>query len=69
MSIGKIDYMYIITDTGAIVSFVVIAKYAETFAFADGNLCDIRYEIVWNSFWIFADQSAFVRSDRIEIAE
>ena len=50
MPIGKINYMYVITDTGAIVSLVVIAKYAETFAFADGNLCDIRYEIVWNSF-------------------
>ena len=61
--------MYVITDTGAIVCFVVIAKYTEAFTLADSNLRYVRYEIIWNALWILADQTALVGPDRIEIAE
>ena len=48
---------------------VVIAEDTDASQLADGNLCDIRKQVVRDALRILADQAALVRSDRVEVAE
>ena len=69
MSDGKIYYMDIIAHACSVRCVIIITEYTETFQFADSYLCDIRHQIVRDTFRILTDQSALVCSDRVEISQ
>ena len=61
MTLGQIDHMDVITHAGAVGGIVVIAEYGKLLALADGDLSDIRQQIVRNAVGILTDQAALVR--------
>ena len=66
---GEVAYVDVVADSGAVRGVVVIAEYTEFLAEADCGLRDVGHEIVRNSVRVFADTSARVRANRVEVAE
>ncbi len=61
--------MDIIADTCAIRRIIIIAPDVELLATARRNLRDDWHQIVWDTLWIFPNQTAFMCADWIEIAQ
>lgn len=61
--------MDVVADAGSVYGVVVIAEYAQTWQLADCNLCDVWQEVVWNAVWIFADETAFMSTDWVEVTQ
>ena len=69
MSLGEIYHMDIVSYSCTVRSVVIISENMDSITLADGNLCDIRYKIVWDALWILTDKSRRMCSDRIEVSE
>ena len=61
--------MDIVAHARTVMCVVVVAEYSELGTLADSYLSDVRHEIVRNSVRVFADKTALVRSDGVEITE
>ena len=61
--------MDIVTDAGAVVGIVVIAVDTQVLPAADGHLGDIGHQVVGHTTGIFADVTAFMGADGIEVAQ
>ena len=57
MSLGQIDDIDVISETGAVLGRIVVSEDAQSLAFTDGCLGDERYEIVRNPSRKFSDKS------------
>ena len=69
MTYCQVYYMDVITYAGSIRSIIVITEYSQAFQFADGNLCNIRKQVVRDSFRIFTDHAALMCSDWVEVTK
>ena len=69
MAESKVNNMNIIAHAGSVRCVVIIAENIEIFALSDCHLSDIRHKVVRNTVGVFADNAAFMRSDRIEISQ
>ena len=67
MTLCQVYYMDIISYTGSVRSIIIISEYIQMIQFSNGNLCDIRYQVVWNTLRIFTDQSAFMSADWVKV--
>ncbi|OMG93031.1 hypothetical protein BIZ92_01490 [Achromobacter xylosoxidans] len=65
----QVDDVYVVTHPCAVRSRIVVAPNIQFLTEPDRDLRNIWHQIIWRIFWIFADQPAFVGSDRIEIAQ
>ena len=66
---GKVDDMNIVAHAGAIGGGIVVAEDAQLGPFADGHLCDVRHEVVWDAVGVFADAAAGVCAYGVEVAQ
>ena len=69
MTLRQIDNMNVVAHTGAVRRGIVVAEHVQMVALADGGLRNIRHKIIGNAVRMLADFSAFVRTDRVEIAQ
>lgn len=69
MCLGEINHMNEITNARAVRSRIVISENGEGSSFSCGGLHEIGDKIVWGSEREFADESRWVRADRVEVAE
>ena len=69
MTAGEINDMNVITNAGAIGGRVIAAKDAEFRPTTDRHLRDERHQIIGNALRVFADQTALMRPDRVEITQ
>ncbi|OLK15386.1 hypothetical protein IXO621_20770, partial [Xanthomonas oryzae pv. oryzae] len=69
MSGCKIDDMNEVADAGAIRSIVVISPNVQLLTSPDGHLRHKWQQVVGYAERIFSDKSAFVRANRIEVAQ
>src|SRR5690625_8046828 len=69
MALGQIHDMNIIAHTGAVRGGVVVAKDLDLRALTGSHLHDKGHEVVGDAARRFADKSARVCTDRIEIAQ
>src|ERR1700730_3783771 len=61
--------MNIITDAGPVGCVVIIPTYVKPVVAANRDLGNQRDKVVGNPDWIFADQAAFVGTNRVKIAK
>ena len=66
---GKIDNVDVVANTGSVGGVVVVAEHADASKLADCNLCDIRKQVIGDALRVFADQTAFVGADGVEVAK
>ena len=69
MAACQVNNMDVIADTSSVRSIVVITENADALEFSDGNLCDIRKQVVRDALRILSDKAALMRSDRVEVAK
>ena len=69
MAACQVNNMDVIADTSSVRSIVVITENADALEFSDGNLCDIRKQVVRDALRILSDKAALMRSDRIEVTK
>ena len=69
MADGKVHHMNIIAYARAVRRRIIVAENAHFIQLAHRNFCDIRAQIVGDPVRILADQSRFVCSHGIEIAQ
>ena len=69
MALGQIHNMDIVSDAGAVMGVIVIAVDAQEFPAADGNLGDVRHQVVWDTTGIFTDAAGIVSTDGVEVAQ
>ena len=65
----KIDDVDVVAHARTVGSLVVIAENLESFEPADGDLGDVGDEVVRDALRVFADVAAFVRANRVEVAQ
>ncbi|MFQ9126981.1 MAG: hypothetical protein ACLR4Z_09615 [Butyricicoccaceae bacterium] len=61
--------MDVIAAAGTIRRQVIVTENREMIASANGNLRDIRHQIVRNTLRVLADTTGLMCADRIEIAQ
>ena len=69
MSFSQVNYMNIVTNTRSIWRIIIIAKYTKFFKFSSSYLHNIWHQVIWDSLWIFTNQTRFMRSNRIKITK
>ncbi|CWN75737.1 Uncharacterised protein [Neisseria meningitidis] len=69
MAFCQIHHMNIVAHPRAVGGRVVIAKYRQLRQFACRHLADIRQQIIRDAVWLLANQTTFVRPNRVEIAQ
>lgn len=69
MAFCNIDNMDVVADASAINRVVIVAEYHQFRALAGGDLGNVGHEVVGCSLRVFTNQAAFVRADRIEVAQ
>lgn len=69
MTLRQVENVDIVADGGAVVGSVVIAKDQQFLAFARGDLCEQRKEVVRDARGIFTHDAARVAAGRVEVAE
>ena len=69
MAVRKIHHMDVIAAAGAVRCRVIVTENREMIASANGNLRDIRHQIVRNPLRVLADTTGLMCADRIEIAQ
>src|SRR3546814_20351329 len=69
LAFGKIDDMDIVAHPGAVGGVVIVAEYRQFGQASRRDAADEGHQIVRNSARVFADQSAVMRADRVEIAQ
>ena len=69
MAACQVNNMDVIADTSSVRSIVVITENADALEFSDGNLCDIRKQVVRDALRILSDKAALMRSDRVEVTK
>mmetsp|Transcript_15260 Transcript_15260/g.44116 ORF Transcript_15260/g.44116 Transcript_15260/m.44116 type:complete len:230 (-) Transcript_15260:362-1051(-) len=69
MSLGKINYMDVISHAGTIRSVIIISKDAELFSPSDAHLGNKWHQIVGDSLRIFSDLSRWMSTDGVEVAK
>ena len=67
MAACQVNNMDVIADTSSVRSIVVITENADALEFSDGNLCDIRKQVVRDALRILSDKAALMRSDRVDL--
>ncbi|ABA48535.1 hypothetical protein BURPS1710b_3148 [Burkholderia pseudomallei 1710b] len=65
----EIDDVDVIAHAGAVGRRVVAAEHAQLLELAHRDLRDVRHQVVRNAGRVLADEAAFVRADRIEVAQ
>ena len=55
MAACQVNNMDVIADTSSVRSIVVITENADALEFSDGNLCDIRKQVVRDALRILSD--------------
>ena len=61
--------MDVVSYPGTVARRVVAAEHGNFFANANGNLSDIRHEVVGDALRVLADQSAWVRARGVEVSQ
>ncbi len=69
MAARQVDDVDIVAHAGAVGRVVIVAKHAELFQVAGGDLGDIGHQVVGNVVRVFADQSGIMGARRVEIAQ
>lgn len=69
MAFSEVDDVDVVADAGAVVCRVVVAENSQQLQLADGDLGNVRHEIVGLAVGVFADAAADVRSDGVEVAQ
>ena len=69
MTIGQVHHMDIIAEAGAVGRRVISAEDGQMVSSAYSHLGDVGHEVIRDALGIFADPSAFMGPDGIEIAE
>ena len=69
VTFGQVVDMDVIAYASAVGSVLITAKYAELIALAYCDLCNVGHEVVWSAVWVFADESAWMRADGVEVAQ
>ena len=69
MALGQINDVDVIAYAGSIRGIVVVTEDGQLFASADGDLRDVRHQVVRNAVRVFTDQAGFVRADGVKVAE
>src|SRR5215469_1820006 len=69
MTGGKVNDMDEVTDAGAIRSIVVVAPDLQLLLSSNRHLRDKWQEVVRNANRVFSDEPAFMRANRIEVAQ
>ena len=67
--LGEIDHVDIVAYAGAIGRRIIIAEHRQPLAPADRHLRNERHQVVRYAARILADQPAFMRADRVEVAQ
>ena len=67
--LGEIDDVNVIADTGAIGRWIVRSENIDLWQRAGRHLCNERHQIIGNASRVLADQSTFMCTNRIEIAQ
>ena len=55
--------------TSPINRIIILAKHIQMGSTANGDLGNIRHQIVWYALWILANQPGRMRTDWIEVAQ
>ena len=69
MTFRKVYYVNIISYSSSVRCVVIVSEHAEFFQLSYCNLCYIRHQVIRNTIWIFADCTALMRTDRIEVTK
>ncbi|CWR95982.1 Uncharacterised protein [Neisseria meningitidis] len=69
MAFCQIHHMNIVAHSRTIGGWIIAAEYRQLRQPARSHLADIGQKVVGNTVGLFADQAAFVRADRVEIAQ
>ncbi|CWN08019.1 Uncharacterised protein [Neisseria meningitidis] len=69
MPFCQIHHMNIVAHTRTVWGRVVIAENRQLRQFACRHLADIRQQIIRDAVWLLANQTTFVRANRIEITQ
>ena len=69
MTCCQIHYMNIVSNPSSIWCIIIIAKYTQTFSLANCYLRYIRYQVVWNTFWVFPNDTTLMSADWIKVTE
>ena len=63
MSVCQIDNMNIIAYPRAILRLVIVSVNRDKFRLSKCNVQDPGNNIIWNSLWIFTEQTAFMGAE------
>ncbi len=66
---GEIHHVDVIAHPGTVRRRVVVAKYPQLLELAYTDLADIGQQVVGNAIGIFANQTALMGTDRVEVAQ
>ena len=65
MTLCQINHMDIVADAGSVRCVIVVSEYVQLLQLSNGNLRDIRHQVVRNTVRIFTDQAGSMRTDWI----
>ena len=69
MTCGQVANMDVITNTSAVMCWVIITKHTQFLTFAYSNLCNIWHQVVRYTVRVLAYSSRSMCTNRIEIAQ
>ena len=69
MACGEVANVDVVANASTVWGIVIVAKNAEFLADADCGLRDVGHEVVRNTVRVFANASARMSSNRVEVAE
>ena len=69
MTLSKVNNVDIISYTCSVRSIVIVTKHAELFKLSYCYLTDVRKQIVWYTVRVFADKTALMCADRVEVSQ
>ena len=69
VAIGEVHHVDIIAYAGAILGRVVVTKHGQRVATTNGDLGDVRHQVVWDPLRVFPHVARRVGADRVEVAQ
>src|SRR5690606_10819735 len=69
MTLREINDMDVIAYSRAIARRIIVTPNIELLPTASRNLCNDWHQIIWNTFGVLSDQTAFMRTNRVEIPQ
>ena len=69
MAAGQVHDVDVVAHAGAVGGGVVVAEDVDFFQLADGDLGDVRHQVIGDAVGVLADEAGLVGTDGVEVPQ